>query len=829
MDNTKNTRALRRVAVIAIHGVADQQPSSTAHRIGNLLLRHLPGAYTGFVETALRIGVQKVQVKDSTDAPRKGLAGLLQVNPRAKCVTQAQEEARGVDAHAEDALLRRVHHNYMREQLQAYEPLPEDTCFETVRLAGTRLSKESEVPPCDVHVYENYWADLSRASTSVGRLFAEFYLLLFFLCSLGRHCIDFAQVAYAREVRWWRALGWLHRRAEILLVLCLPVANLCLLGLGATTIPTYINSQYYQLALSLAVPILVALLTGLGLFAVRYPVFQPRVWAFSILPLAIITGMGSWILLSLFKPINPVIPLAGISWLIAAAGVLLVAAAYQKHKKGAFAAAVAGVTLTTIGLLGNPKFRHALDIHDVLDAALLMAEVWFVLLCVCWLLFSLFYFAICIVGRLAVRSVKSEEAQSEARSAVWTVHLTMILPGVLVVVANVLLWEALWLLFRGFIPDVNNYYAPVLLSRWLEGATLIDFSRSLIHLAAGPYFLGAYVGVTLVAFGFLWALLPVAATEIKVPTSEKRTADWLAACLDKAIRIATLPGLALAFVILLTPALYAATWWDPRYDKVWHELIRNHYGEAIAVLGAALLLVVMGSKLPTKAFGKTLRSVLDIALDVANWLRMYPREANPKSRISARFVSLLRHVHNWRDPDDGAAYSSIIIVAHSQGTVIATEVLRFLTTEASSGNTDPLLEGLGDTLRPVSLFTMGSPLRQIYSVRFPHHYRWAKSNRDLKDYSLTKWLNAYRSADYVGRDLWFGSGHAKRFQLGKPQLIVPQTEWCIGGGAHNHYWDETAPEVAEALDELIVERACSGPAQSLRARPASETESQATF
>ena len=28
-------------------------------------------------------------------------------------------------------------------------------------------------------------------------------------------------------------------------------------------------------------------------------------------------------------------------------------------------------------------------------------------------------------------------------------------------------------------------------------------------------------------------------------------------------------------------------------------------------------------------------------------------------------------------------------------------------------------------------------------------------------------------------------------------------ERCIGAGAHTHYWDETAPEIAEELDRLI--------------------------
>jgi hypothetical protein len=28
-------------------------------------------------------------------------------------------------------------------------------------------------------------------------------------------------------------------------------------------------------------------------------------------------------------------------------------------------------------------------------------------------------------------------------------------------------------------------------------------------------------------------------------------------------------------------------------------------------------------------------------------------------------------------------------------------------------------------------------------------------------------------------------------------------EMCIGAGAHQHYWDQSAPDIAEKLDELI--------------------------
>ena len=32
---------------------------------------------------------------------------------------------------------------------------------------------------------------------------------------------------------------------------------------------------------------------------------------------------------------------------------------------------------------------------------------------------------------------------------------------------------------------------------------------------------------------------------------------------------------------------------------------------------------------------------------------------------------------------------------------------------------------------------------------------------------------------------------------------ITRREFCIGAGAHTHYWDRTAPQIAVQLDELI--------------------------
>jgi hypothetical protein len=222
---------------------------------------------------------------------------------------------------------------------------------------------------------------------------------------------------------------------------------------------------------------------------------------------------------------------------------------------------------------------------------------------------------------------------------------------------------------------------------------------------------------------------------------------------------------------------------------------------AILLTASASSLVAFGGRLNQISLG--LRGVIDAVLDVDNYLRVHPRTNNPSAQIYARYASLLRYLCSQTLPD-GEPYDAFVIVAHSQGTVITADLLRF---------------------------TMGSPIHQLYSYAFPHLYRWAIQEEPAADkmtlvlppqvkpdpnelLSVKKWVNAYRSGDYVGRYLW--RSNLSEYKWLKVNLETPpqnlsetldgsRREFCIGGGAHTHYWDKTAPEVAWEIDRLIRE------------------------
>jgi hypothetical protein len=259
-------------------------------------------------------------------------------------------------------------------------------------------------------------------------------------------------------------------------------------------------------------------------------------------------------------------------------------------------------------------------------------------------------------------------------------------------------------------------------------------------------------------------------------------------------------------------------------------------GNALAIVNALAWLVagpVVGlfafrGRLDKLALG--FRTVVDTALDVDNYLREHPVKSNPRSRICARYSSLLRYLCAWRDGDgeDAGGYDALLIVAHSQGTVITADLLRYLKLkrEIEPGPEDRALNRLTGEDLPVYLFTMGCPLRQLYGLRFPFLYQWARflpvpAGVDdhgiippdrvplTDDLRVKKWVNAYRSGDYVGRQLWRPENASG---VWTPSDVMQSAggerkEFCIGPGAHIHYWDKTAPAIVREIDSLLRELA----------------------
>ena len=248
----------------------------------------------------------------------------------------------------------------------------------------------------------------------------------------------------------------------------------------------------------------------------------------------------------------------------------------------------------------------------------------------------------------------------------------------------------------------------------------------------------------------------------------------------------------------------------------------------LTTAGIAAALTLLGGVL--SKYLPALRAPLDIALDVDNHFREFPRAAIPRARIFSRYAALLRHVA-------AQGHERIVVVAHSQGTVISAELLRFL---ASDGVTPPqpgeLPKLAGAVLPELRLLTLGCPLRQLYAARFPTLYRWVIARQGrvtgprAHDVGVARWINGFCSGDYVGRWLWSDSPDdgdpvgqpmldtTDRAPFGRafaydgfdpvPPLALPfasakEVEVCLGFGAHTHYFESDRADVAWLIDALV--------------------------
>jgi hypothetical protein len=346
--------------------------------------------------------------------------------------------------------------------------------------------------------------------------------------------------------------------------------------------------------------------------------------------------------------------------------------------------------------------------------------------------------------------------------------------------------------------------------------------------------------LTLILFGLslfllFWWVLPSVLTEkfplrdnekLKPPRSSTnaeslRMGTWLSRGLDATSVITFLFWIS----IFVVPAIYITGLDSPGWLRPTTAYIVQSF---ITVTTAALLAALL-------KYGSV---ILDAILDVDTYLRTSPQKATPRAQIVERYVSLLRYIARYRGPD-GRGYDSVVIVAHSLGTLISADLLRFLKEVgdpqlASMGLAGPTVDHQGGI--SVKFLTMGSPIRQLLNRFFPYLYDWVRDQPDNSssplpkaalppaprimpgafpdptELGVTDWVNVYRSGDYVGRSLWLDewyyrtAGGPDQGRYPEPIHFAtegPRREMCIGAGAHTHYWDDTAPDVAEQLNLLI--------------------------
>lgn len=910
----------QRVAVVVVHGVADQAAGSSARSVVDLLIATSPsGASYATVSTeevtlpvtplqpragtrlvtedrkSGRPGLQELKRSYRPDLARSGPdagdpnqgnqgQGAQQARPQRDHrlrKDEPREHGPDADEHEEadrgitltDALLR--HHAESSRSSDIY------------RMAVLQMKRDtgSQSPETRVDVFEMYWADLSRLSGSVPRIVSEIFTLIFRLARLGRETVAEAATVFGRSKgaasRAWPVLGrmqgvldWFFVHVLATLTLHLALLGAVLLGLGLVRSLDQSNAVTLAGVIAGAAAVAAAywlvyagrlmkrrLRTVLWVLVVvgaaaAYLRQQVAPWVLFLVLLAAATAFHA-IFLRLAAErfsLGRAIPLA-IWYVLLAVMALSVAKQWWPGGGGAIGAVLPMMIRGVI-----------LGIEWVL-----FAMKWL------WIMLSLALAAWFIAGILAGRTGGYE---SQASITTGRLGFGAALAGFLML--TMVLWAVLSQTFQ--LASTGISYQPCLFSvepqppvaagsprpisgapeaaraclRDLAGSSAgnepVDastFLQSRYYNSTGAFSLVALMVIVMLAYPVAM-LIPSILAESRLLRASPRTTpegfrlgQWLThwyrfadtfatGCLGIVVVLALLVAVGFydgALLERLTPA--AVTDWVARTSQTW----LKPFVFSAAGLGATL--IVFGGFLSRRL--PALRGPLDIALDVDNHFRRFPADAIPRARIFSRFAAVLTAI---ADRHAAEGYDRIVIVAHSQGTVISAELLRYLCSDGRRANRHrhPVLGKKGEKpLPPIHLATFGCPLRQLYAARFPTWYRWVLAVRNgvsgprHTDVGAARWANAFCAGDYIGRWLWSEDkddrprdvedvighpmldhpvdpklGRANAYESFVPWPPVDEAlgaathiELCLGFGAHTHYFDIDQADTAWLIDHMI--------------------------
>ncbi len=164
---------------------------------------------------------------------------------------------------------------------------------------------------------------------------------------------------------------------------------------------------------------------------------------------------------------------------------------------------------------------------------------------------------------------------------------------------------------------------------------------------------------------------------------------------------------------------------------------------------------------------------LGIAKDIITYFKGEPSRRNStrpvyplRARMHHRFVLVMESMIASEKPDE------VVVIAHSQGTVIAIEALR-------TSNTSMLFDT--KHIKKRTLITMGSPYSHIYEHYFPSKFSLPTDFNTRLD----AWINIFRIDDFVGTIVGPADG-------AWPQNIP------VNPRGHTGYWTDD-----EVLDVLV--------------------------
>ena len=895
-----------KTALVVVHGVADQLPGATARTVVDLLVAS-SSATAGYRSVASQDLTLAVAPLDPWIDPPRTVAPTPHAADRTFFKSFVQSYRSDFQRQRWEAPSAPKELNELNElnELKKGDPPADDTTATAAKeLAGNdgkpdrglaftdyllrkhrdngglteayattriELERRAGAKTAQVDVYEMYWADLSRLSGAIPRILTEFGTLIFRLSRLGRDTVDEGRGFLGSKGKpppAWRALAFLQSALDWLFVnllaqlffhLLLFGVVLVVLGLAAVVAP----EQRLHLGVAIALAALGALLllyrrggapaskllpaAMLALAAVSTFVGGAAVAVTGVVVFAIVTAAYDAVLRVADERFPFVRAVGLVVWAL-----LLAAVAWRRFDS------LGGAGATLDAWRGAALYGTELTLWAIKCCWIGLAP-----LLVLWILAGLF-----APGR-----------DPERRASVATGRLGIGVSLCAFVVVTMTVWallsSALDLSLRNvgytahiFLappPDPGQSTAQAYLQHRYVGSTetfapVAILLLTLLVFAVVTLFPSVLAELSVIRNKDREALEGGAADaaaakratlrQRRFGTAALRLGRWLTAgyrAADVLMLLLCFFGMLISiFVLCVFAGVELPGWLRPHFNE-WRlklgELSQAWLGPfVIGAAGLVAALSLLGGLL--SRYAPAVRAPLDVALDVDNYFREFPRRQIPRARIFARYVALLEHIA-------AQGYRRIVVVAHSQGTMISVETLRWLREGRNRDLPNPARERLIRQLEgDVRLLTAGCPLRQLYAARFPTLYRWVLEHKGAfcgpraEDVGVRQWLNAFTSGDYVGRWLWTRDG-ATGDVLGHPlaEVLRPgalgrvsvydafsptppdgvalgaekEAETCLGVGAHTHYFEPDQREVAWLIDYLI--GSSGGGAMPARAGP----------
>jgi hypothetical protein len=805
------TAAPHRVAVITVHGVADQRPGQTVRELARLLChggaglpRYVEGELHDVIVPVGRLpslagaGSQRgAAAPDKTAATADLSARVTPGRPSDFYLAQRQPSPDAAPLRDDLGLALSDH------LLARYQPAERDALYESTRIGLQRKGgAHSAATPVDL--YELYWADYSRLQPGGIRALSASYQLFFHLSTLARDVVDQIVLAAGRHGGVaLRSLQRLHAWSAWLLkgpAALLQLAMLLLVIFGALA---FVPPSQHAFLLGFGGALAALVLTVMGLLAAQRQ-HAPGAGLRAALPWVVAAAICAAIAIAAASTVGPGTLYFGTAVLAVLALGAVILRRYGETVRGVGWVGAAAL-LALAGLLlwhAIQTYGHATTVYDwMLTAALATGEYLLAALLVAWALLVIVQTAALSIGFALAR-----HAQPEVAATLATARIGMVVSTALFAILSLVLWSIIATVSGLALKDL--LYAPEILGNgYRSGAIFFEAQVEDVGTLFTP--LMALIGV--IGALVLVALAPSVREEL-TPGADAQSAAWSARLGRWWTRarhgLGVLFGTAIPWLAVMGGAVYllfvARKLFGVDGALAWLGDVRGdvlvNVGKWLA--GGAVTITALGARF-TQTFGK-LRVALDAVLDVDNYFRDPANRRPPRARIFSRYAALLDYLR-------ARGYTRLIIVAHSQGTVISADLLRYL---HRTGRLAALTGAM-----PVTLVTVGSPLRDLYAARFPLQYGWmgappetfARAEPAPDALGLNEWINAYRSGDYVGRAIWTPAADAAAFRVAAiaddgavaAHRAEGRTEFCIGAGAHTHYFADDAVTLAAEIDRLI--------------------------